>query len=205
MGRLVLVIGGARSGKSRYARDLATALGEGAGDRVAFIATARAGDGEMRERIERHRQARPATWQTFEEPREVAPLLGRIGNDYPVVLIDCLTLLLSNLLLKEAGREDGRFLQEEEIQEEVRRLIAAAKGVRAQVVVVSNEVGMGIVPPTRLGRAFRDVAGRANQLLAQEADEVLALWAGIPLRLKGEGPAPRQIPEESEWKSSGKP
>ena len=185
MGRLTLVIGGARSGKSRYARDLATALGEGQGGRVAFIATARADDEEMQERIERHRKVRPATWRTFEEPIDVSSLLSRIGDDWPVVLMDCLTLLISNLLLdKTSLANGGRW--EEDIVQEVRKLISAAKEVHAQVIIVSNEVGMGIVPPTRLGRAFRDLAGRANQLVSQEADEVLALWAGIPLPLKGE-------------------
>jgi len=182
VGRLTLIIGGARSGKSRYARDLALALSEGQGGRVAFIATARAGDREMQERIEEHRKARPAKWQTFEEPMEVSPLLSRIGDDWSVILIECLTLFISNLLLGKVGEED--------VLEEVRKLIAVAKKVSAQVIIVSNEVGMGVVPPTRLGRAFRDLAGRANQLVAQEADEVLALWAGIPLPLKGGGPTP---------------
>ena len=190
MGKLTLVIGGVRGGKSRYARDLATALSEGQGGRVAFIATARVGDEEMQERIERHRKVRPTTWRTFEEPIDVSSLLSRIGNDWPIILLDCLTLLLSNLLLDRTGQADN-VPWEEDILREVRKLISTAKEVPAQVIIVSNEVGMGVVPATRLGRAFRDLAGRANQLVSQEADEVLALWAGIPLRLKGEGPVPR--------------
>lgn len=190
MGKLTLVIGGARSGKSCYARDLAAALSKGQGGRVAFIATARAGDEEMQERIARHRQGRPATWQTFEEPLDVPTLVGELGNDWPVILVDCLTLWLSNLLLDEAGEED--------ILCEVEKFASLAKEVPAQVIVVSNEVGMGVVPLTRLGRAFRDLAGQANQLLAEEADEVVALWAGIPLRLKGEGLVPQHI-----WQGSG--
>ena len=204
MGKLTLVIGGARSGKSRYARDLAAALSEGQGGRVAFIATARVGDEEMKDEIERHRKMRSAAWRTFEEPLDVPPLLSRIGNEWPVVLLDCLTLLISNLLLDGTGLADG-LSYGEEILQEVRSLISMAKEVRAQVIVVSNEVGMGIVPPTRLGRAFRDLAGRANQLLAQEADEVVGLWAGIPLALKGKGIGrPACSVGDGRWQSSGK-
>lgn len=198
------MIGGARSGKSRYARDLAIALSEGQGGRVAFIATARAGDEEMQERIERHRKVRPATWRTFEEPTDVLSLLSGIGDDWPVVLMDCLTLLLSNLLLDRTGQAND-VPWEEHILREVRTLISTAKEVHAQVIIVSNEVGMGVVPPSRLGRAFRDLAGRANQLLAQEADEIVALWAGIPLPLKGEDLAPlAYLTGDGEWKNSRK-
>lgn len=182
-----MVIGGARSGKSRYAMGLAEAREGQEVCQVAFIATAQAGDAEMLRRIAEHRKARPAAWQTFEEPFQICTLLERIGDGFTIILLDCLTLWLSNLLL-DGTKGEG------EILDEVEKLITVARARRAQVVIVSNEVGMGIVPSTSLGRTFRDLAGRANQLLAREADEVVALWVGLPLKLKEEARATVGIP-----------
>ena len=166
MTELIFVTGGARSGKSSFALQKATELG---GDDVTFVATAERSDDEMTDRIARHQLERPNTWKTIESPREVhlTDLKSR------VVLLDCLSLFVSNLLL------DG--LEEETILERVRLSLES----RAQtLIVVSNEVGMGLVPEYLLGRQFRDVLGRANQLVARAATQAFFLVAGIPLRLK---------------------
>ncbi len=171
---LILVLGGARSGKSSYAQQLAQGLGR---ERVLYVATAEAGDEEMRERIERHRQGRPPGWRTLEAPRNVGQAIREQAGDAEVVLVDCLTMLVSNLLLEGAG--------EDEVLAQVRELAGCAQRA-PHLIVISNEVGMGLVPPYPLGRAYRDLLGRANQLLAQSAGRVHLLVAGIPLIIKGE-------------------
>ena len=186
MGRLILILGGARSGKSRFAQQLAQAYSDEEHRSVVYIATAEAGDEHMRQRIARHRRGRPSGWETVEAPQNVAAAIGAAGDSAAAIIVDCLTLWISNLLL--AGGEDFNEAQaasrEEAILEEVTTLIRAARKASARVIVVSNEVGMGIVPLTGLGRIFRDIAGRANQALAQEADEVYVMWAGLPQRIK---------------------
>jgi adenosylcobinamide kinase/adenosylcobinamide-phosphate guanylyltransferase len=171
---LTLVLGGARSGKSRYAETLI----ESRAATAIYLATAEAHDGEMAERIARHRVRRAAArsairWRTIEEPLALAPCLAELAHpDYPV-LVDCLTLWLSNLML--AGRD---------VAAETAGLVAAIPSLAGPVVVVANEVGLGIVPDTVLGRAFRDHAGFLNQSLATVADHVVFLAAGLPLVLK---------------------
>ena len=164
---LVLVLGGARSGKSRYAESLIP--GE-----ALYIATATASDEEMRARIAAHRARRGARWEVVEEPLELAECLARHARPGRPVLVDCLTLWLSNTMLAERSPETGRAL-----------LLAALRAAPAPVVLVSNEVGLGIVPATPLGRAFRDEAGRMNQEIAGMADRVVFMAAGLPLVLKG--------------------
>jgi len=183
VGKLIFILGGARSGKSAYAQQLAKKVEKERGGGVVYIATAEAGDEEMRERIERHRRARPPGWETVEAPRGVAAVVARVGEGRAAVILDCLTLLMSNLLLAE-GEEANREETTRRVLREVEELIEAARAVEADVIVVSNEVGMGVVPPTPLGRLFQDIAGQANQLLAQAADEVYFLLAGLPQRLK---------------------
>jgi adenosylcobinamide kinase / adenosylcobinamide-phosphate guanylyltransferase len=163
----VLVLGGARSGKSRYAEGLADAF---AGDRL-YIATARPGDEEMAARIAAHRQRRGDRWTTLEAPIALAEALE--GSAAPFVLIDCITLWISNLLLADL-----------DIAPRVEALAEALRARPGTVAVVSNEVGLGIVPDNALARRFRDEAGLANQRLAQACDEVVLLTAGLPLRLK---------------------
>ncbi len=180
MGRVILILGGARSGKSAYAQEIAKRLSQGKPG-VIYIATAVAGDEEMRERIARHRAARPPSWKTLEAPRKAARVIEEIGEESEVIILDCLTLLVSNLMLDKAEAT----VREEDILGEVESLVKAAKGVKSQVIVVSNEVGLGVVPTTKLGSLFRDIAGRANQLVAREADEVYVMWAGIATRVKG--------------------
>ncbi len=169
MARGILIIGGARSGKSLHAEDLALAH---RGRRI-YIATAEAGDEEMALRIAAHRARRGAAWSTVEEPLELISALRGVAAEDGFVLVDCLTLWLSNLM--HARRDVGA---------EVEALCDAMKALPGTICIVSNEVGLGIVPDTPLGRYFRDEAGFANQMVAAEADEVLFMVAGLPLRLK---------------------
>ncbi len=180
MGRLILVLGGARSGKSTFAQRRARELG---GEQVLFVATAGAGDEEMRQRIEKHRRERPKGWQTLEVSQDVGRAIAAHGGAAKAILVDCLTLLVANRL---GGVEDP-FAPEVEasVAAEVQELAACADRLAGALIVVSNEVGMGLVPPYPLGRAYRDLLGQANQALAQKADEVYLLVAGIPLAIKG--------------------
>ena len=166
---LVLVLGGARSGKSRQAE----ALVESWPAPWTYIATAEAFDDEMAARIAEHRARRPEGWVTLEAPRDLPGVLGEVPPGRPV-LVDCLTLWLSNLLLAER-----------ELEAEAERLAAALARRAGPVVLVSNEVGWGIVPETPLGRRFRDAQGRLNQRMAALADRVVLVVAGIPVAIKG--------------------
>ncbi len=174
MGKLILLTGGARSGKST----MAVRLADERGGRVAFVATMVSRDEEMTERIKLHRESRPPEWETHVAEQEVAPLLKRLAGQADVVIVDCITLLVSNCLL--AG------LAEDEVLERVEALADAADAGDFLVIAVTNEVGMGVVPTSALGRKFRDVAGRANQILARRAAEVHMLVSGLPVKLKGE-------------------
>jgi adenosylcobinamide kinase/adenosylcobinamide-phosphate guanylyltransferase len=173
MGKIILVLGGARSGKSTFAQGLAEKH-----KKVAFIATAQGRDTEMRRRIKLHKLIRPAGWKTFEEPKQLAPLLLKIGDGFDCLLLDCLTLLVSNLML--AKKTEAVILHL------VGELLSTVKKRKYALIVVSNEVGLGLVPSNILGRRFRDIAGRANQIVAAAADEVYFMFSGIPLRVKPE-------------------
>ncbi len=191
MGKLTLILGGARSGKSSYAEQIAHEVG---GDKVLYVATAGARDDEMRERVRRHQQSRPSGWRTLEAEENIGAAVLASAGDARAILIDCLTMLAANTLLAAAGPEgdpfggpsDDPFQQaiEERITAEVESIAACARQLTAEVVVVSNEVGMGVVPPYDLGRAYRDLLGRANQIIARHADEVYLLVAGIPMKIK---------------------
>ncbi|MCS7252932.1 MAG: bifunctional adenosylcobinamide kinase/adenosylcobinamide-phosphate guanylyltransferase [Armatimonadota bacterium] len=174
LGLITLLLGGARSGKSRFAVELAKGNA-----RVAFIATAARTDDEMERRIEMHRRSRPKEWLTIEEPICVSEWIDEHGDEFEVVVIDCITLWLTNLIAAEA--DDDAILCA------VERLLKACKERRCNTIIVSNEVGMGIVPATPIGRRFRDLLGEANQKLASGADCVYWLCAGIPICLKGCG------------------
>jgi adenosyl cobinamide kinase/adenosyl cobinamide phosphate guanylyltransferase len=167
---LTFLLGGARSGKSSLAVDLAR---QWAGP-VSFIATGEAGDEEMAERIRLHRAERPAEWETIEEPLEVEATLERVPQDAAVV-IDCISLWVANLL--------GRGEQEDEIEARGRALAESAAARRSLTVAVSNEVGLGVVPPTELGRQYRDVLGRVNVHWAAAADQAAFVLAGRLLQL----------------------
>jgi adenosylcobinamide kinase/adenosylcobinamide-phosphate guanylyltransferase len=180
--RLIFLLGGARSGKSAYAESWA----RDRGGRVLFVATAQAFDDEMRERIAAHRACRPPSWGTLEAPLAVGAAIQAQGDVYDTVIVDCLTLLASNALLtlpEDCAQADA----DAAILNEVDALLEAYRLSSAVWLIVSNEVGMGIVPPYRLGRLYRDALGRANQRLAQRADEVLLLVAGLAWRLKASG------------------
>lgn len=171
MGKITFIIGGARSGKSSYALALAKKK-----KKVAFIATCEPLDAEMKRRISLHRRNRPGHWLTVEEPRDLNKAFQEIGGRFDCVVIDCLTLLISNLILKGIGQKA--------IEEKVTRALRQLKKIKGSAVLVSNEVGFGIVPQNKLSRGFRDVAGTINQLVAKEADEVILMVAGLPLRIK---------------------
>ncbi len=170
----MLVTGGARSGKSSFAQRLADNMK----GRKVFLATAEALDEEMKSRIEIHRKERPSGWDTIEETKHLSKALNNCNRKFEVILIDCLTMWISNLLSKTA-------FDESQIQKEVNDFISKCKAIKGTVIIVTNEVGLGIVPANRLARIFRDVAGRANQEIAAIADEVYLIVAGIPLKLKG--------------------
>ena len=171
--RLTLILGGARSGKSDFAQTLASTRG---GEDVLFVATAQAHDGEMAERIEKHRLGRPANWRTLETPVELAGML-QTAPATRVVVIDCLTLWVSNVILKE---DDTRGAMERELDD----LLAWYHISECELIVVSNEVGMGLVPDNALGRAYRDLLGAMNKLLAAAADQVFFVIAGLPVEIK---------------------
>lgn len=207
MSKVILVLGGARSGKSRYAVELARQFNQ----KTVFIATyqpdldkdKKCSDGtvivspsiehnneivkqdnvnvkdeEMRQRIEEHRKNRPQEWLTVEEGKNIETVISNLKGLSNIVIIDCLTLLVSNLILTETPAEM--------LKHKIKDIIRAVVEVDVTAIIVSNEVGGGVVPDTPLGREFRDVAGWANQIIAEKADEVYLMVAGIPLKIKGE-------------------
>ena len=176
MAEIILITGGARSGKSRQAQQ----LGESLPGKKLFIATCPVTDAEMEQRIDRHRQDRQdAGWQTVEETVNLEQAL--VDNSaYEVVLIDCLTLWINNLLFTDAGN----MLDEEAISVKVRKLLAACAARSGVVIMVTNEVGLGIVPENALARRYRDLVGRCNQEIAAVADKVIMSICGIPLNIK---------------------
>ncbi len=178
---LILILGGARSGKSDYAEALASQLGR----RVLYVATAEVRDDEMAARIALHRQNRPAEWHTLEAPRQVGAALASLVEPPEVLLLDCLTLLVSNIILEMESAPPETI--EAAVSAEIEAIVTAHKRLDVPLIIVSNEVGLGLVPPYTLGRVYRDALGRANQRLASQADRVLFMVAGLPLVLKGDG------------------
>ena len=178
-GRMILLLGGARAGKSAYAMRLAQDVERASGGEVCFIATAQGLDEDMTKRIARHRLERPTNWRTLEEPSQIDEALKQ-ASDARIVIVDCLTLFVSNWLMRH---ED-----EQECEQFVRRItlnfLALARTRQQTIICVSNEVGLGVVPDTNLGRVFRDLLGRVNQEFAAAADEAYLLIAGLPLLLK---------------------
>jgi len=171
MGQMTLILGGARSGKSTFALRLA----ERHGGRAAFIATANADDDEMKTRIADHRRERPSAWETREIPYGIAAELEKTPLQTDVVVLDCITLLVSNLLLRDGPSAPAQ------VEAEVAALLTALKNGPSAWIIVSNEVGLGLVPEYPLGRIYRDLLGRANQQLAAQADKVFWMVAGIPV------------------------
>ena len=177
---LFLVTGGVRSGKSRYAEELAG----GSGGEVAYVATLEAGDEEMERRIERHKSRRPQNWRTVEVALDVVGAVAALEE--PVVLLDCLSGWVSNLLLAYEERGEEAVLNT--VLGAVEELLSVVRASEKTVVVVTNEVGGGIVPAYPLGRWYRDALGLVNQRVAAEADAVCLMTVGLPLVLKGDFP-----------------
>ena len=169
---VTLVLGGARSGKSRYAQDLASAF-----QRVVYIATARRDDAEMRSKIAQHRRDRPSTWKTVEISTGLDRALQQEGPQADLLLIDCLTLYMANIMGRKIGGSS-------KVQDHIQLLLEAVRETEASVVIVSNEVGCGVVPPYRSGRDYRDFLGELNQQIAKVADRVILMVAGLPLTVK---------------------
>lgn len=172
MKRLTFILGGARSGKSNYAVSVA----KSAGKKIIFIATCISRDSEMKNRIKLHKRSRPSAWKVIEEGINIDSVLKRIKTGCDAILIDCIGLFISNLM---AAKTNDRT-----IERKVRQVIKQIKKLTISVIVVSNEVGMGIVPDNPAARRFRDLLGRANQIFAQNADKVIMMHAGIPTIIK---------------------
>ena len=178
-----LVTGGARSGKSSHAERLAANS-----ERVLYIATSKIFDDEMEARIQHHRDSRPAHWRTVEQYRELNTVINEQNDTQEAVLLECITTLITNVMYDAAGEQpedDWDFVSiEQVVNQQIDILLAACATSPADVILVTNEVGMGIVPENRLARHFRDIAGRVNQRLAQSADEVWLVVSGIGVKIK---------------------
>jgi adenosylcobinamide kinase/adenosylcobinamide-phosphate guanylyltransferase len=179
----ILITGGAGSGKSHFAQELASKLGEP----VLFVATAVAGDEEMRQRIDKHRKKRPPAWSTLEVNTKVGKMIREKIGSAQVVIIDCITLLANNIFSQysdQTGEPIDVTLIEKRLNAEIDELIECTKQLDASFIIVTNEVGLGLVPTSRLGRLYRDLLARVNQMLAQAADEVYLMVAGLPVLIK---------------------
>jgi len=184
VGHLLLVTGGTRSGKSRYAVERASMWGP----RILYVATCQPADEEMWERVRQHQAERPTSWETVEPGAHVLQAIQEQGSQVDGILLDCLTLYVSSLLMSGSG--------EFEVMQQVDALCLALHKVGRPTAVVTNEVGWGVVPETSLGRLFRDVAGRANQVAARHAEEVVMLVCGLPVVIKQDGsPTDYPLPE----------
>ncbi len=195
-GTLTLILGGVRSGKSRFGQELAHRLGN---DDVLFVATAESRDEEMARRIVKHRQSRPDTWRTLEQPLRTGKAIQVCELLPKVVLVDCLTLLVSNVLLENESDLDtpeGIDAIENRMHAEVEDLIAVAKNHGSHLIVVSGEVGMGLVPENALGRLFRDMLGWSNQQLSACATSTYLMVAGLPVNVSSLGGSVQQAAQE---------
>jgi adenosylcobinamide kinase/adenosylcobinamide-phosphate guanylyltransferase len=175
----ILLTGGARSGKSKKAQELAIK----AGGPVLFAATATAGDDEMQERIEIHRKYRPKGWRTLEVTTQVGSQIAKNIGDAKTVIIDCITLLVNNIYEQFGENAESKEI-EKAVTSEIEELINCMKKSHANFIIVTNEVGLGIVPRDKVSRLYRDLLGKANQILAASVDEVYFMVTGIPLRIK---------------------
>ena len=172
MEKFTFVFGGIRSGKSSYAVNMAKKLGR----KVAFIATAGASDEEMKKRIKLHKSSRPKFWKTIEEKENIAEILEHMKNKYEVVIVDCLGILISNMMLN--GLTDGKIIRY------IKKLSQVIFKNDQNVILVSNDVGSSLVPENPMGRRFADLLGFSNQIMAKKADKVIFMQAGIPLKIK---------------------
>jgi len=185
--KITLVLGGARSGKSAFAQQLATRLS----GTVLFVATGVAVDAEMAERIAAHRASRPASWRCVEAPIGVGEAIRRASYESGVVLVDCLSFLVSNCLMAEHASSSVELTEQAvwpRIDDEIAGILEATLSEGTRLIIVSDEVGMSVVPEYPLGRIYRDLLGRANQRIAREAGGVYLMVAGIPVDIKALGP-----------------
>jgi len=181
--KCILIIGGARSGKSHFAQELALKLGE----LVLFVATAVAGDEEMQHRIEEHQRARPAAWGTLEVTTHVGSQIEQKIGSAQVVIVDCITLLVNNIFTQygnQTSEQINASLIEKKLTNEISELIECINRVDASFIIVTNEVGLGLVPANRVSRLYRDLLGKVNQTLAERADEVYLMVAGLLMPIK---------------------
>jgi adenosylcobinamide kinase/adenosylcobinamide-phosphate guanylyltransferase len=187
MGKIILITGGARSGKSRFAEMLLKN-----NDDVLYIATGIPFDNEMKDRIAKHRERRNKNWTTVEAYHRLDKIINENTKNRKFILIDCVTLMINNLMLVDNNIDWNSACPEEisklenSVMSEIESLISAARNFTGRTIIVTNELGMGIVPAEPLGRYYRDIAGRANQIIADAADEVYLLVSGIPVIIKGQ-------------------
>ena len=192
MANMTLITGGARSGKSQFAELMAKQY-----DSVTYVATAQIYDAEMKLRVEKHKAQRPAHWKLVEEPYHLSQVLDQHQHEADVMLIDCVTLWLNNLIFSMSPDTDwfnsetlnkaDQEILEKRIMDQVMETIRTARNISSKLIFVSNEVGLGIVPDNPLSRFYRDLAGRVNQLIGQAADEVYMVMAGYPVEIKKQG------------------
>ncbi len=175
----ILLTGGARSGKSKMAQELAAKTG----GLVLFVATATAGDDEMRQRIEIHRKSRPQDWRTVELATHLGSQIMKNSGGVKTVIVDCITLLINNIF-EQCGENAKATAVERMVTAEIKELIECMKKSRANFIIVTNEVGLGIVPGDKVSRLYRDLLGKANQILAKSVDEVYLMVAGIAIPVK---------------------
>ncbi|MCT4617775.1 MAG: bifunctional adenosylcobinamide kinase/adenosylcobinamide-phosphate guanylyltransferase [Marinisporobacter sp.] len=185
MGKITLVTGGARSGKSNYAESLA----RNSERKVAYLATAIPFDEGMKDRIKKHKQSRPTVWTTYEGYKNLYEMIPKIKEKHEVILLDCVTIMVTNLMFEEDVNWDEIDHEnidkiEKKIKDQIIKLIEAIRQNELWCIMVTNELGMGIVPENRISRVFRDIAGRMNQMIAKEANEVYFTVSGIPMQLK---------------------
>lgn len=185
MSRLILVTGGARSGKSTFAEETAKQCGQN----VLYVATSKPIDDEMIQRIAKHRERRPSEWETLEEYKDLDLAIAKHLDGKDAVLLDCITIMVTNLMLEknydwDSLTRDAVEQIESSIQHQIERLISLSKMSEATFILVTNEIGLGIVPATALSRDFRDIAGRMNQIIARAANEVYFCVSGIPMKIK---------------------
>jgi len=186
MGKVILVTGGVRSGKSSFAEELAKKLGEN----IFYIATAIPYDEEMRDRIEKHKMFRPKSWNVYEGYKDLYNVIEGRGDKWDCILLDCVTVMITNLMFDYPNFDENHIshgLVEEinyYINEEFEKLLATAKKKNTPTILVTNELGSGVVPESKLGRVFRDLAGKINQTIAREAEDVYLLVSGIPVKIK---------------------
>lgn len=179
---MILVTGGARSGKSSFGESLLKDKKE-----VLYIATSIPFDEEMKDRVKKHRESRPDHWHTLEGYKSLGDSIRNLKQHYDGIILDCITIMITNLILENFDEEveiDYKSI-EEKIMGEMEDMLSAFKELNSDVVMITNEVGCGIVPENRLSREFRDIAGRVNQFLAREAEEVYLAVSGIPVKIKG--------------------